>query len=65
MMMTFDGFFFTCTKETQSRDFAIAFVPMKIYLLCSELHDGNVITPSKLKINMKNVLYLSKNCIHI
>lgn len=56
MMMTFDGFFFfTSTKETQSRDFAIAFVLMKIYLLRSELHDGNVITPSKLKIYMKNV----------
>lgn len=55
MMMTFDGFFFTSTKETQSHYFAIAFVPMKIYLLCSELHDGNVITPSKLKIYMKNV----------
>lgn len=49
------GFFFTSTKETQSRDFAIAFVLMKIYLLRSELHDGNVITPSKLKIYMKNV----------
>lgn len=48
-------FFFTSTKERQSRDFAIAFVPMKIYLLRSELHDGNVITPSKLKIYMKNV----------
>lgn len=47
--------FFTSTKERQSRDFAIAFVLMKIYLLRSELHDGNVITPSKLKIYMKNV----------
>lgn len=44
-------FFFSSTKETQSRDFAL----MKIYLLRSELHDGNVITPSKLKIYMKNV----------
>lgn len=38
-------FFFTSTKETQSRDFAIAFVPMKIYLLRSRLHDGKEIPP--------------------
>lgn len=46
MMMTSDGFFFfTSTKETQSRYFAIAFVPMKIYLLRSRLHDGKEIPP--------------------
>lgn len=38
-------FFFTSTKETQSRYFAIAFVPMKIYLLRSRLHDGKEIPP--------------------
>lgn len=37
--------FFTSTKETQSRDFAIAFVPMKIYSLRSKLHDGKEIPP--------------------
>lgn len=37
--------FFTSTKERQSRDFAIAFVPMKIYLLRSRLHDGKEIPP--------------------
>lgn len=38
-------FFYIYTKETQSRYFAIAFVPMKIYLLRSRLHDGKEIPP--------------------
>lgn len=41
--------FFTSTKETQSHYFAIAFVPMKIYLLRSKLHDGKEIPPQNKK----------------